>query len=219
MAIHRGEERRRFGRIDLDHPIPGRLGEAAVRIIEISVDGYRIAHEARLTPFPSHELTFDYEGDQVAMTVAVKRTNLFRLAKNLNERSIYHSGLRIVAAHGDSDRLHRQLIAERVIRALDEQKANARGIPPLAAYMYQPGKGDRYRRCELIDGVWRKSETTRPTQPLNGFTISADVDPYHVELLCKTYEQTTFEGRRLTQILAELSISKTEGVPVRRYVP
>jgi hypothetical protein len=30
---------------------------------------------------------------------------------------------------------------------------------------------------------------------------------------------TTPEGRRLTQMLAELSINKAEGIPTRRYVP
>jgi hypothetical protein len=113
----------------------------------------------------------------------------------------------------------RHLIGERILRALDEMKANARGIPPLAAYMYQPEKGELYRRCELINGIWRKSETIRPQQPAQGFTVSAEVDPEHVQLLCETWERTSAEGRRLTQLLAELSISKAEGIPTRRYVP
>jgi hypothetical protein len=85
--------------------------------------------------------------------------------------------------------------------------------------MYQPEKGELLRRCEFIDGEWRKSETIRPQQPPNGFTISADVDPDHVAMLCDTWENTTAEGRRLTQLLAELSISRAEGIPTRRYVP
>jgi len=85
--------------------------------------------------------------------------------------------------------------------------------------VHQPEKGELLRRCEYIDGEWRKSETSRTQQPPNGFTISADVDLDHVEMLCETWETTTAEGRRLTQLLAELSISREEGVPVRRYVP
>jgi hypothetical protein len=30
---------------------------------------------------------------------------------------------------------------------------------------------------------------------------------------------TTAEGRRLTQMLAALSISRNEGIPTRRYIP
>jgi hypothetical protein len=213
------EERRRFGRIALDHPLPGHLDdEVRVRVLEVSVVGVLVAHEARLMPLPTRELTIDWDGRQLQLTVEVIRTTLAKLARSTAERSIYHSGLRIVRSRDGGETL-RELIAERILRALDEQKANARGIPPLAAYMYQPAKGDRYRRCELIDGVWRRSETTRPTQPVHGFTISADVEPAHIDLLCRTYESTTLEGRRLTKLLAELSVSKHEGVPVRRYEP
>lgn len=215
----RTEERRRYGRITLDQPLPGTLGDVRIRVLEVSVNGMRIAHESRLAPATTYPLKVNWNGLDLRFDAAVIRTTLAKLARDTSERSIYHSGVRIVDTTDVSGRALRELIAERIIRALDEQKANARGIPPLAAYMYQPGKGDRYRRCEYIDGLWRKSETTRPVQPVNGFTISAEVDPHHVELLCKTYEQTTSEGRRLTKMLAELSISKNEGIPVRRYEP
>ena len=216
--IIRTEERRRYGRIVLDEPLTGQLGDARVRVMEVSVVGFRVAHEARVIPQPSYPLLVNWDGRELRMSVSIIRTTLTKLARNMNERSVYHSGLRI-EDRKESDGVLRELIATRVMRALDEQKANARGIPPLAAYMYQPGKGDRYRRCELVDGVWRKSETNRPVQPLNGFTISADLPANYVEMLCDTYAKTTFEGRRLTQLLAELSIRKDEGIPVRRYEP
>ena len=189
------------------------------RVLEISVVGLMIAHEGKIPPGTTHDLVLDWDGTALQFSCRVVRSTLWRLARAAGERSIYHSGLRILETVGDSGLRLRELLAERIIRALEEQKANARGIPPLAAYMYQPGKGELYRRCELVDGVWRKSETIRAQQPPNGFTISAEVDPLHVDILCETWETTTTEGRRLTQMLAELSIDKTEGIPVRRYVP
>jgi len=188
-------------------------------VLEISVVGILIAHEGKIAPGANHELTVDWEGTALEFSCRVVRSTLWRLAKSAGEKSIYHSGLKILEATGQSSLRLRELLAERIIRALEEQKANARGIPPLAAFMYQPGKGELYRRCELVDGVWRKSETIRPQQPANGFTISIDIDPAHVDMLCRTWEMTTAEGRRLTQMLAELSIDRNEGVPVRRYVP
>ncbi|HVR37851.1 MAG TPA: hypothetical protein VMU84_02060 [Thermoanaerobaculia bacterium] len=212
-------ERRRFGRIRLDETLSARYGEAPVRILEVSVLGFRIAHEQRLQIGASHALWLAWDERKIGLDCTVVRTHLWRLAKSMGERSIYHSGLRITHSIGDSYDILRELVADRIIRAIEEQKANARGIPPLAAYMYQPGKGDLFRRCEFIDGRWRKSETTHSEQPRNGFTISVDVDPQHVQILCDTWEQTTPAGRKLTQLLAELSISKKEGVPTRRYVP
>lgn len=212
-------ERRRYGRIKLDEPLRARYGEMDVRVIEVSVSGFLIAHEGRLASGQTRPLVIDAIDGAIALEGAVVRSTLYRLSKALGEKSLYHTGLRVVSFSGDSFVRLRALIGERIVRALEEQKANARGIPPLFAYMYQPEKGELYRRCEYVDGGWRKSETIRPLQPASGFTISADVDPEHVEMLCETWEQTTAEGRRLTQLLAELSISKAEGVPTRRYIP
>lgn len=190
-----------------------------MRVLELSVVGFLVAHEGRVAPGTTHHLAIAWQGATIALECSIVRSTLYRLAKNLGEKSIYHTGLHIERYEGDDfDRL-RSLIFDRILRALEEMKANAKGIPPLAAYMYQPGKGELYRRCEMVDGTWRRTETIRPQQPLNGFTISAEVDPDHVAMLCDTWERTTAEGRRLTQLLAELSISTEEGIPTRRYVP
>ena len=212
-------ERRRYGRVRLETPLAAEFAGTRARVLEISIIGLLIAHEGKIAPGTTHDLVVDWEGSTLEFTCRVIRSTLWRLAKGAGEKSIYHSGLRILETTDASANRLRELLAERIIRALEEQKANARGIPPLAAFMYQPGKGELYRRCELIDGVWRKSETIRPQQPPNGFTVSADVEPAHVEILCRTWEMTTAEGRRLTQMLAELSLDRKEGVPVRRYVP
>ncbi len=212
-------ERRQYGRIKLDLPLNARFGDARVKVSEISVIGFLIAHEGRLAPAETRRLVVDWQGSIIEFTCTLVRSTLWRLAKAMGEQSIYHSGVRIVESSRVAFERLRELIADRILRALDEQKANAHGIPPLAAYMYQPEKGDLFRRCELVNGVWRKTETIRPEQPMNGFTISAEVDPEHVAMLCRTWETTTAEVRRLTRLLAELSISKHEGVPTRRYVP
>lgn len=212
-------ERRRYGRIKLDTPLRARFADVSVRVLEISVSGFLVAHEGRFAAGDPQPLLIACEGTLIEADCVVARSHLYRLAKGLGEKSLYHTGLRIVRFANDGFNRLRNLIGERILRALEEQKANAKGIPPLAAYMYQPEKGELFRRCELIDDVWRKTETIRPHQPQNGFTVSAEVDPYYVDMLCETWEQTTPEGRRLTQLLAELSISTAEGVPTRRYVP
>jgi hypothetical protein len=205
--------------VRLETPLSAQFAGTRAKVVEISVVGLLIAHEGKIAPGTTHELVLDWDGTDLEFSCRVVRSTLWRLARAAGEKSIYHSGLRILETVGNSGPRLRELLAERIIRALEEQKANARGIPPLAAYMYQPGKGELYRRCELIDGVWRKSETIRAQQPPNGFTISADIDPVQVDILCETWEMTTPEGRRLTQMLAELSIDRNEGIPVRRYVP
>jgi hypothetical protein len=190
-----------------------------VSVIDASVTGFRIAHDARIVPMPTRRIQVDWDGNTMEFGVVVARSMLHRLAQAAGEKTIYHSGIHILEGAGDSDRVLREMIEARVIRALDEMKANARGIPPISSFTVQVQKSDRFRRCEFVDGQWRKSETTDRRQPQNGFTVAADVDPRHVDMLCKLYETTNDEGRRLTKMLAELSITRGEGTSARRYVP
>lgn len=219
--LHRSKERRSYGRVHLETKLRGSVDAVPIFVTEVSVSGVRVVHENRFPAKPDgvHQLWFDWNEHTLRFQVELIRTTIARLAKTPGEKSLYDSGLRFV--HGDhkSDRLLRDLIADYVVRSLNEQIANAHGIPPLAAYSYQSGKGNRYRRCEFVNGVWRKAETFDPQQPELGFTIAADLDPEQVDILCKTWEVVSPEGRRLTQLLAQLSISKTEGVPTRRYEP
>jgi len=213
------EERRQFHRIHLDVPIAARMHDVPVRLIDVSLNGARVVSEARFGPGSSEELRFEWNDMDIRVGCTVIRCTLYSFAKAPGDRSLYQSGLKIVETFGNSDRGLREMIASYVIRALEEQKANARGLPPIGPYFYVEGKGDRYRRCELIDGKWRRTETTKTDQPVTGFTISADVRSYYVNLLCDAYQNADEEGRRLTQTLAQLSISKAEGVPTRRYLP
>ena len=219
--LHRSRERRSYGRVHLETKLRGSVDAVPIFVTEVSVSGVRVLHENRFPAKPDgvHQLWFDWNEHTLRFQVELIRTTIARLAKTPTEKSLYDSGLRFVRGDAKSDQLLRDLIGEYVVRSLNEQLANARGIPPLAAYSYQTGKGNRYRRCEFINGVWRKAETFDPQQPEYGFTIAADLDPEDVEMLCKAWEHVGPEGRRLTQLLAQLSISKTEGIPTRRYEP
>ena len=220
-VLNRSKERRGYGRIHLETKLRGTVDAVPIFVSEVSVTGVRVLHESRLPirPDGAHQLWFDWNEHTLRFEVELIRTTISRLARHAGEKSLYDSGLRFVHGDSKSNTLLRDLIADYVVRSINEQLANAHGIPPLAAYSYQTGKGNRFRRCEYINGVWRKAETFDPQQPENGFTISAELDPEHVDILCKTWEAVGPEGRRLTQLLAQLSISKSEGVPTRRYEP
>ncbi len=218
--LHRPQERRRYGRVQLTPPLRGDFDTTPVTVVEASVIGARINHEGRLPRADAHRLRIHWKEQAIDFECEVVRSTVVRLAKKAGESTIYESGLRLTAPLGNAEDLLREMIAEHVLLAINEQIANARGVTPLAAVAYQVERStNKYRRCEYIDGVWRKSDTTSPEQPENGFTISADVDPYHVEMLCRTWEICDEAGRELTRTLAQLSISKKEGAPIRRYVP
>ncbi len=214
----RPEDRRRFGRIHFETPLDARLGDSRVGILDLALNGARVSSEARFKPASDIELKFQSEAGEVDAMCRVIRCTLAQFARTAADKSVYQTGLLIVETVGDSDRIIREVIALRVIRALEEQKANARGIPPIKELLHEH-TSDRYRNCELLDGKWRRTETAAPDPPLDGFAIAADVPMHYVDLLCETYQRSDEEGRRLTRMLAQLSVTKGEGVPTRRYLP
>ena len=214
------EEQRKFQRVTLVRPLVARIGAARVFITEASLSGLRIAHQGNIPAEGSTcGIAFEWDAVPVTLECLITRSSLFKAARSAREKSIYHAGLEIVRAGDASLMTLREMITGIVARALDEQKANAHGIPPIAAQTFQTGKGTLFIRCELVNGTWRRGETKRPDQPMNGFTISAEEEADHIALLCETFASADLEGQALIKLMAELSISKAEGIPTRRYFP
>jgi hypothetical protein len=214
------DDRRKFQRVTLVRPLAGRIGAARVFILDASRSGFRVAHQGNIAAVGAEcSISFEWEHHRVMAQCRITRNTMEKAGRNPEEKSVYHAGMEIIQASEESMRSIRDMIEALVARALDEQKANARGIPAVAAQTFQTGKGTQYLRYELINGAWRRTATTRADQPTNGFTISDEEAQSHIELLCETWASSNAEGRKLIRVLAELSISKAEGIPTRRYIP
>ena len=61
------------------------------------------------------------------------------------------------------------------------------------------------------------SRTLPGFRPAVGFTVSVEENREQLALLCDSFEKADAEGRKMIQMLAEMSISKAEGIPTRRY--
>lgn len=214
------DERRQFARVTPVQRIRGTVGPVVVFLVDVSINSARVAHQ---NPLPAVGetaiLTFDWEGRRFSAPCEVRRTRTEKEPKSEFDKPLYHSGLTLTAdPHGE--RILHDIVAASVARALDEQKANANGIPALAAQSVQTGKGDDFVRYELRGGSWSLTATREARQPHGeGFTVSASELPSKVAMLCRAYETGDAEGRRLIRTFAGLSISKSEGVPTRRYTP
>ena len=210
-------ERRRYARVDLPRPLASRLGNAKVFVMDVSIAGARIAIQQELRVGTIDRITFDHNGMPIVFDAEVVRCTLDRDA-TATSKPIFHAGLRFLTPLGDSHRTLREMIAEHVMRALDEQRANARGIPPAAATFQSGIKRTLYLRCRYVNQRWVKTTSTESAQPLDGFTVAANESSEQVDMLCKTYEEADFEGRKMIRELAQLSISD-EAVPTRKYQP
>lgn len=214
------DDRRQFGRVTPVQRIRGAVGPVAVYVLDVSLAGARVAHQEPLPDVGSTSvLTFEWEGRTYSGPCEVRRSKLERPARSRFEKALYSSGLFLMRTDPESHRLLREIVQASVVRALDEQKANAHGIPPTAALSFQTGAGEDYVRCEMRHRTWVRTSTRDPQQPEHGFTISSTEPPSKIEMLCRAYETGDPDGRRLIRTFAALSISKAEGIPTRRYAP
>src|SRR5215212_4698265 len=196
-------ERRRYQRVRLVDQVRGVVGDTRIVVVDLSLNGLRVLHQAEVPPVGAAcVVKFQWDGRISALDLP-----------------LFESGLEIEDVRGESAATLRALIESHVLRALDERKANARGVPPTAAQSFQTGKASELLRHELVRGAWRAITTSDPSQPPNGFTISAAEPLPNVELLRMTFADSDSSGRRLIQQMAEMSISRTEGIPTRRYEP
>ena len=214
------EDRRRYGRVTPVQRIRGTVGKVTVYVADVSLAGARVLHQ---DPLPSAGekslLTFEWEGMRFSSPCEVRRTEIEKPARSQFEKTLYSTGLFLMVRDSLPQKILRELVHACVTRALDEQKANAQGIPAIAAQSFQTGKGDELIRCELRNGKWTQTRTREIQQPAEGFTVSATESESKIAMLCRAYETGDVEGRKLIRTFAALSISKSEGIPTRRYAP
>ena len=216
-------ERRRVQRVKLIEPLRGTIGTSRVFVVDVSLRGLRIAHQDTLGKTGEVvTLQTQWDGKSIMLKCQIVRTQIHRMAETATAKTLYHSGIVITQALGMSATALRELIEAHIVRAIDEQKANARGVPPVTAASTQtPKTTTHYKRHELIGGRWRETATTDPVQPANGFTVSADHSAEEVNMLRNAFEKGDPKtgGHDLIRRLAKLSISSAEGVSTRRFMP
>ena len=215
MQQAQGEERREFQRLRLDASVPATFGTTAVSILEVGVLGARIQHAAPVDT-PRAELRFAYDGNEIAMKCEVVRT--FEADHARYPDAGLMSGLRFVAAIGESGDHLRTMLAQLVSRALQDRHDSSATHLRIRAV-----DGDKTVRTfdaqflsyRLENGAWRRRHVFLPEQPALGFTVARGEDAAEMQRLCEVYEASDDEGRRLIRLFAELSVSDALQIPPR----
>jgi hypothetical protein len=191
------DERRAYQRLTLSEPLDGWFSDYAVRLVDVSASGAQIEHDE---PIPSDArglLRFYWRGQEVEILAQTARPiHANRVGLRFLEES---ETLRALIAMSAAD----------VLRALEanargDRSANVVGDETLTSAWRTHATG--YVRWELEDGHWTSHYARESGQPENGFTISASETDEQVEMLRRTYETGDAEARRLTRMLAELSV-------------
>lgn len=200
--MQRTDERREFQRLELDPPLAATLCGRAVYIAEIGVLGARVQHDA--PPCEAGELRFaGKEGAEIALTC--------ELVRNADTES----ALRFVSALGESGDRLRDMLAELVVRELDRTRRGklSRIEPEIDGDRTVRGTAAGFLSFRLEGGVWHKRRVFLPEQPPVGFTVARTTDGDDLQRLCRVYEVSDDEGRRLIRMFAELSVSEALEIP------
>jgi hypothetical protein len=210
------EERREFQRLALDQPIAGTFNTTPVVMLEVGVLGTRLLHKV---PFaePRGELRFVFEGHVVTMRCDVVRTS--EVDPKRYGGAGLASGMKFLAAVGDSGDYLRTMLVRLVSRALEQRSRDA-GLP---LKLTPPVDGDRtvrgvdaqYVAYRWEGGIWKRRAIFLPEQPPVGFTVAKFEDPGEMQRLCEVFEASDDEGRRLIRMFAELSVSQLMQIPPR----
>lgn len=187
------EERRQYQRLQLSQPLDGWFGDYSVRLLDVSANGARIECDELLPVDARALLRFYWRGEEVEVVAQLAREGGLTFAEDAS--------------------IIRDLIADAAAELLRAQEANATGDRVRNVYGDETLTGASSHVSSTFvtwtytpDG-WKSRSSLVPDQPENGFTISAGEPAEQVAMLCSTYEGGDTEARRLTRMLAELSVA------------
>jgi hypothetical protein len=198
-------ERREYQRLALTKPLAGRFIKMKIRLLDVSATGALIEADTEIPSGKLGTLTFTWRKHKVKIKAEAVRTMSDQAGLKFTE---------------DSDQL-RELIAESATEVLRAQEANmdgdrVRNIISGDETLTSASAGLRaagYVTWTLQPEGWKRRKSLLPDQPENGFTLAASEPEDQVALLCKTYENGNEEQRRLTRLLAELSVATVRPNP------
>jgi hypothetical protein len=133
----------------------------------------------------------------------------------LSSGSGLESGIRFVAALGESGDRLRSMLASLVSKELEERRsATLRGIGHgIDGDRTVRGADAGYLSYQFENGVWHRRRIFIPEQPSSGFTVARNEDSQEIQRLCHVYQASDEEGRRLIRMFAELSVSDALNIP------
>lgn len=198
------DERREFQRLTLNPAISGTLGSVPATIVEIGVLGAKLQHSSPISERVP-ELRFTYQGHDIAIKCEVVRSIGAQ------------SGVRFLAAIGESGERLREMLGTLVMKEIDRRRTSP-GSTPVPSHTVDGDKTVRgadagFLSYRFDNGKWNKRAVFLPEQPTAGFTVARAFDSDEMRRLCRVYEASDDEGRRLIRLFAELSISDVLEIP------
>ncbi|HYR28088.1 MAG TPA: PilZ domain-containing protein [Thermoanaerobaculia bacterium] len=193
------DERRQFQRLHLTDPVDAWFGDYAVRLLNVSATGALIESDEPLPDEARGLLRFYWRGAEIELLAKTARQLAVKTGLEFLEESDALCAL--IAASAT------ELLLAQEANAAGNREANFIGDQTLTAASTAARPLGFVTWTLGDDGDWKAHRSLLRDQPPNGFTIPAGEPEDQVALLCKTYESGDTESRRLTRMLAEISVA------------
>lgn len=194
------EDRREYQRLNLTKPLDGWFGDFSVQLVEVSASGAAMLHSEELPVGARALLRFSWREQDLEITSEVARTTGQRSGVHFVEQSAALRDLIRISAT--------ELLLAREANAGGDRERNRIGDQTLTAASSGARSGRGYLTFQYVDGLWRSHLSSQPKQPENGFTVLSDEPDEQIEMLCSTFEAGDAESRRMTKMIAQLSVTR-----------
>jgi hypothetical protein len=196
------DERRIYQRLTLAEPIDGWFGDFGVRLIDVSATGALVEYDEPIPDDARALLRFYWRSREIEVLAETARTLERRSGlKFLEESEVLCQAIAASA---------KELLLALDANARGDRAANVFGEETITSAWRRPLAG--FVRWIYDAGQWHSEQAATADQPADGFTIAAAEPAEQVELLRQTYESGDTEARRLTRMLAELSVGVIKAV-------
>jgi hypothetical protein len=195
-------ERRRSPRFRLRQPVAMNIGRGTGSLIDISATGARVRHTVAVARGAYVRVTFERQG---ARFEAVAEVLASRVATIAAGQTLYESRIRFLSFSGASSELLERLLADLDDGDLRKWVANLRGWQDEDAHADTAVATEpvsAFVRCRFVNRRWEQRRTRDASIPPDGFIVAAGTDPSEIRALCRIFEQSDAEARKLLQVMA-----------------
>ena len=188
------DQRRNAERVPLDIPIEGKIGEIAVRIVEISLVGCLLEHADRMAMGSTFTVRFRWSGENVALKGRVARTEMRTIDGVLG----YQSGVQFAESIDDSPDALQRVIRSLLPQSMPEIEAAAPSLfaeHPFFRHVDDEDEDEEVppaRRAPARPPLELELETQKPSEPVE----------QHDEIALELQPELDFEDVALPATLA-----------------
>ena len=194
------EERREYQRLNLTKAIDAWFGDFDVLLVEISAGGAKIVHDEEIPINARGLLRFTWRGRDFEILSQITRTEGARSGVHFLESN---DEFRLMVGQWANE-VHMAQEAN----AAGNRAANVVGDETLTSASAGARALSGFLQYRLTATGWKCSRSLLPDQPDDGFTVSANESQEQIDILCKTYETGDPEAKKMTRMIASLSITR-----------